>query len=768
MKVYLAEKKSQGHDLASVLNNNASFEDKKTYIKLGNNDVVTWCSGHLLTLATPEKYNPKFHSWNIDDLPILPESFIWEPIERVKYQLDTIKKLLDYADEVVICSDFDREGQLLAVNVLNHCHYSGKASRVKLTATDPTSIKRALDNIEDLDQTMSLYNSALARAKSDWIVGLNLTRLFTCLGRVSSNNNVINIGRVITPTINLVVERDYEIKNFKPRAYYELEAEVTVQSGTFKMRFEMPNELISEDGVHCFDSDKINAIFKDLQGKSLTIVNTESRQSTEHPPLPFSLSQLQIYASRKFDLNPMQVLNICQSLYDSRNKLTTYPRSDCQYLPESQLKDAPTIMENLDRDGSPLIKSLIAGSNLSLKSRAFSDKKMQNHSHNAIIPSLGAQNTSNLSDEELKIYNAIVLRYIAQFYPPASYDVVKIKAKCGEYSFIASGKILTAPGYRICFKDDLDVLDGEEDTNKIELQKLPPVKRGEVGYFKSLDIVTKSTRAPKRFDNASLIEAMTNVGRFVDDAENKKILDETYGLGTEPTRPVVIENMQKFGWIKIKNKYFEPTDKAVKTMLALPTTIKSPTMTALWEKALDSIANDNKEPVGFELAVSDWLKGVISSCLDEGHREKLIKMLGDISEVKAEQSFNCDKCASPLRLFDGRYGKFFKCTNKDCGQVYKEHKGKPLALYDELTAPKCPVCEAGLKAIKSKTNKIFWKCQNAQCGVLIPDMRGKPKPGEKCKECNKDTVFRFKGKNGFFKKCIACNTFVKTFDKDTK
>lgn len=749
MRVYLAEKKSQGHDLAEVLNGNKNYDDRKSYIVLRNQDVVTWCSGHLLTLAEPQYYDPRYKIWREADLPLFPHTWQWLPIERTKGQLHEIAKLLQHADEVVISSDFDREGQLLAVNVLKHCNYQGKALRIKLTATDHLSISRALEKIEDLDLTMPLYYSALARSHCDWLVGINLTRYFSCISHDQGSNEIVNIGRVITPTINLVVQRDEEIKNFKPQDYFEIEAQIAVQNGSFIAKWQPQESLCDSDG-HCKDRLKAEAIFNKLKGKNLTIVSVDHTKTQEFPPLPFSQSKLQIYAARHFDLSPQETLDLCQALYDSRHKLTTYPRTDCQYLPESQLADAPKILENLAKD--PKLSGIIAGCDLKRKSRAFSDKKMQGHPHNAIIPSLGEQKTAGLSPDEFKIYNIIRLFYIAQFYAPAEYAVLTIKATCEGENFIARGRTLIKPGFRVIFhKNELNELDSLEPQEQDQDNNFPKVGSGEKGFIQDLKFLAKKTRAPKHFDNASLIEAMSSVSKYIQDPELKKILKETNGLGTEPTRPVIINNMQKYGWIIERNKHFEATEKAIRIMQALPEDLKSAGMTALWESGLDEIANVNGDLESFESKICKWLESLIERCKNPVKRDEIAKLLV-LNSKPLGQVFKCEKCGQTLKRLKSVHGYFFKCES--CGQIYPDEKGKPQALYDPKTAPKCPYCQSPLKRLNGKKGHFF-KCQNEACSATFDDQRGKPVLPYKCPKCE-DFIIKYHGKYGDFYKCRKC------------
>lgn len=751
MKLYLAEKSSQGNELAQVLAQGLNMSKQKGYIELYNGDIVTWCSGHLLELATPDVYSEKLKTWDVNTLPFFPDNWKWQPIERTRSQLKVIASLLAQADEVVISSDYDREGQLLAINVLNYCNYIGPTYRLKLTATDPISIQRALDKVEPLEYTMGLYYSAVARSHADWLVGINLTRLFTCLARNQIFSEVVNIGRVITPTINLICNREEQIKNFKSRDFYEIEIDVSVQNGSFKAKWVPDDELLDDEG-HCFNIEAVQQVLNTIQHQKINILTVERTTSIEQPPLPFSQSKLQIFAARRFGFTAAKTLEICQTTYDK--KLTTYPRTDSQYIPESQLDDAPAILAKLAVD--PKITPLINGCNVMRKGKAFSDVKMKGHAHNALIPSLGDQDYSSLTQDEFKIYNIIRLYYIAQFYQPAEYNVLTITCQCNGYKFQAKGKTLVKPGYRIIFhEEDFDKNETvNSDNQQQNIDLFPNVNTGEQGFISNAAIQTKQTRAPKHFDEGSLIEAMSNIAKYTDNPEEKKILNDTHGLGTEPTRPAVIENLKKYGWITVTKNHFEATDKAYATMKALPNDIKSPSMTAIWENGLDSIANCNEQDgsIPFEANIKAWIENVFKRCKTAEAQQYIQKILSNCRT--SALAFKCQKCGAPLNQLKGQYGKFFICTNPDCKQKYNEKNGKPMPLYDPETAPKCPVCNSALKQFKGKYGN-FWKCQNMQCGLTLPDLRGKPSMPKECPHC-KGMVFRIKGQYGYYWACKQC------------
>lgn len=747
MRVYLAEKESQGYDLARVIDSN--FTTDKGCIRLSDGDVVTWGSGHLFALAEPDYYDPALKKWNVESLPILPTEFQWLPIDRVRKQLKIVSDLILDSDEVVVCSDYDREGQLIAKNILNYSGFSGSIKRIKLKALDHESIKRALDEMVDFDESISLYYSAVARSHSDWIVGINLTRLFSCL---ADCGEVINIGRVITPTINLICQRDETIRNFKPRDFYEVEADISVQNGSFKGKWVPDKSLLDPDG-HVLDQKAALAVVEAIKSQAIDISSVERTVSSENPPMLFSQAKLQAYAFRHFGFTTEKTLALTQSMYEK--KITTYPRTDCQFLPESQFAEASQILAKLSAD--PNIANVIRGCDLNKKPRAFNDKKMSGHAHNAIVPSLGEQNISVLTADEMKLYNIIRLHYIAQFYAPAQYDVLTIKAKCGDYEFIARGKTLTKSGYRVLFHsgeiDDTVQKSSSSDTAQ-DVSLLPNVNTGERGYVQNSNLLTKRTRAPKHYDEASLVDTMNAIEKYVDVEHDD--LEQELRLGTAATQPSIIENLKKYGWVNVVKDHFEATEKAFKTMSILPDDIKSPSMTALWELGLDNIVRNGDSSEEFERNIVLWLQDVFSRCKTQEAIDYIRKIV--TAKKSTEPVYYCEKCKSPLKLLKGKYGLFFICTNEQCKQIYKENNRKPLPLFNAETAPKCPQCGSPMKPGKSKFG-LFWKCQNEQCGMFLNDVHGKPQMPEKCPDCG-NFIFRHKGKFGYFWSCSSCKKII--------
>lgn len=723
MRVYLAEKKQQGEVIAAYLDKSVKIDrhDKATSYKLSNGDYVTWCEGHLYELAMPDFYDPNLKNWSLDNLPFRPSRWQLLPKERVRRLISVIDDLLSKCSEVVLCSDFDREGQYLGLNAIYESGYNGRILRAKITSLGKVELGRALNAIEDISLTMPLYYSALARAHADYLVGINLTRFFTCLGRNANYREKVNVGRVITPTIQLIVERDNEIAKFVAKSYYELEATLSTQNGSFKAKWQPPKEVLDAQG-YCLNYNNVKDVESAVKGKVLEIVNVEKKHTLQQPPLPFSLSDLQVYCGNHFKMTPSQVLEIAQKLYD--NQYTSYPRTDCSYIPESQHQDAVIILGKLANN--PAYTSDVNGCNVAIKSKAFSDAGMGDSSHNAIIPTTEDVNVARLSSDELKVYDIICKRYIAQFYVPAEYDCVVVTAKHGEHSFRAVGRVLTKQGYRIIFTDEL--LSDDTADNKEENAVIPPVNIGEKALASKTEILSKKTRAPKRYKQTTLVNTMKHVDLLVEDANQKAILKATKGIGTEATRAGIIKNLFDYGWVCEKDGYLYGTVKAHQLMAVIPKEIKSPVMTAMWEEKLNQIANRHGSADNFENEIYSWLGKLIAACMQQkavdyiSDKFKQIAVSSQSNDNTVTTDIICPLCSSPLKQITGKDSKkYWVCTNRDNCKFITNDK------FDKPVIERCVKCNGLLRQFKFNNSKDhFWKCQNEQCGAYYNDIAGSP------------------------------------------
>lgn len=472
-RLFVAEKPSLGRAIASGLGKGKSSEG---YISVGN-DVVTWCFGHILEQATPEDYDEKYHIWKMEDLPIVPSAWKLKVSKPAAKQFSVIKKLVKEADEIINAGDPDREGQLLVDEVLEFLGNKKTVKRILLNALDDKSVKDALNDLRDNSDFVGLKNSALARSRADWLIGMNLTRAYTIKMRSAGYAGTASIGRVQTPTLALVVRRENEIKDFRPVKHFSLQVDWQHPNGIISSIWQPKENIESlDDENRLLDKNVAEALLKKMQTApklSGQITKLQQIEKKEQPRLPYSLSSLQIDTGKKFGLSPQQVLDTMQNLYD--RKLTTYPRSDCDYLPENQTADINIILVNL-KDLSEDFVKMVEGADPKIRSKAWNDKKIS--AHHAIIPTRVKVDFSSLSDIEQKLYSLVARAYIAQFYPAHVYLATKIEVSCENEIFVAKGKTVKIMGWRSLYSsdpvDEKDNKDGED-----EQKNLPAVQENE-------------------------------------------------------------------------------------------------------------------------------------------------------------------------------------------------------------------------------------------------------------------------------------------------
>lgn len=574
MKLFLCEKPSQGRDIARIL----GAKQRSDGCLIGNGVTVTWGFGHLMEQESPEDYDIKYKKWTLDNLPIIPQQ--WKVVVKpaTKKQFTIIQKLLKKASSVVIATDSDREGEMIAREILESCKYRGAVSRLWLSALDDASIRKALVSLKPGEETESLYQAALGRARADWLVGMNLTRLYTLLGQQRGIQGVFSVGRVQTPTLRIIVDRDQQIAHFIPRNFWTLLVQLSWKNVPFYAQWIAPESVCDEER-RCINEPALQQVAADIRrtGKA-TVVSAETKRVKESAPLPFDLGTLQQVCSKKWGLGAQQVLDIAQSLYET-HKAATYPRTDCGYLPVSMLTEVPQVFNAL-RLSNPALKPLLDQCNIQQKSRVWNNDKIT--AHHAIIPTTQPADLSKMNDDETRVYDLICRRYIAQFLPVHEVDRTQIRLECAGHTLSANGNTVVVSGWKALFSDD------EHAENST--QSLPLLSQGAVCPIQDVETKAQKTRPPEHYTEGTLIAAMKNAARFVSDERLKQRLKESAGLGTEATRAGIIETLLRRGYIIKEKRHLIATDSARTLIAMLPDIIKDPGMTALWEQALDEIA----------------------------------------------------------------------------------------------------------------------------------------------------------------------------------
>ena len=591
MRLFIAEKPSLARAIADVLPKPHQRGDG--FIKCGDNDVVTWCVGHLLEQAEPDAYDPKFKQWRLEHLPIIPEKWQLLPRKEVKKQLSVVEELIHQADTLVNAGDPDREGQLLVDEVFSYANLAAekrdKILRCLISDLNPSAVEKAVKKLQPNRNFIPLATSALARARADWLYGINMTRAYTIRGRQTGYDGVLSVGRVQTPVLGLIVRRDLEIEHFQPKDFFEVVAWINPENKEEKTQ-EKSTALFSalwQPSKACEDyqDDDGRVLSKRLAENVVKRITNQPAEVTEYKdvreketaPLPYSLSALQIDAAKRFGMSAQVVLDTCQRLYET-HRLITYPRSDCRYLPEEHFAERHNVLNAISTHCAAyqVLPNVILTEQ---RNRCWNDKKVE--AHHAIIPT--AKNRPvNLTQEERNIYSLIARQYLMQFCPDAEYRKSKITLNIAGGTFIAQARNLQTAGWK-------ELLGKEDDTENQE-PLLPIVKKGQILHCEHGEVISKKTQPPKPFTDATLLSAMTGIARFVQDKELKKILRETDGLGTEATRAGIIELLFKRGFLTKKGRNIHSTETGRILIQALPDIATQPDMTAHWESQLTDIS----------------------------------------------------------------------------------------------------------------------------------------------------------------------------------
>lgn len=603
MKLYIAEKPSLGRAIAAALQLSIKGKQKnhKTHIELANGDVVSWCIGHILAQADPEDYDSELKKWRMETLPIIPQQWQLKPITRTRAQLTVLRKLTKQADEIIHAGDPDREGQLLVDEVIDYFKLSkAKKSNIKrllISDLNLPAVKRSLASLKPNSEFMPLSISALARSRADWLYGINLTRAYTLQGQKTGYNSVLSVGRVQTPLLGLVVRRDQEIANFVSKAFYQVQAHISLSKSediAFKAKWQPSKNCqpyCDEEGRVLLKSLAENVVRR-INDQPATVTNIDNNEKQQAAPLPFNLSQLQISAAKQFSMNAKLVLDVCQALYE-KHKLITYPRSDCRYLPKGQLKQAAGIISMLSKSSLPCNKQA-QGANKLLVSKAWNDKKIT--AHHAIIPSEKSPENINLNTFEKNIYLLIVRQYLVQFYPAYIYQQTKVTLLIAGGNFVSQAKTEKQLGWQVLFPRKSK----NKSTEQLEQeQTLPPLTSGQVIHCQQGELIEKNTSPPQAFTDATLLAAMTGISRYVSDAEIKKVLKDTDGLGTDATRAGIIDLLFKRGFLQRLGKSITATEVGKALINALPKLATLPDMTAQWEATLTAISEKKASYLNF-------------------------------------------------------------------------------------------------------------------------------------------------------------------------
>lgn len=607
MKLYIAEKPSLARAIAAALDKNPTKQ--QGYLQLNSGDRVTWCIGHLLSLAEPDEYDPRYKKWRLEDLPILPSNWRLKPKKQTHSQLKVIKQLIKKADQIVHAGDPDREGQLLVDEVI---HFAGISNlqrsniqRLLISDMNTSAVKRALASMQLNSAFSPLSRSALARSRADWLYGMNMSRAVTLSSKSKARQKVLSVGRVQTPVLGLVVERDRQIEQFQPKPFYQVIAQIAATAADQQAL--LTAQWQPSAACKPYQDEEGRVLSKPLAEKVQRAITQQPallEQLKQEPkklgaPLLFNLSALQIEASRQYKLSAQQVLDICQQLYE-KHKLITYPRSDCRYLPKEQLAQAAAILKHLQPQYADAVEA--KDIDTKLRSKAWNDAKVG--AHHAIIPTLRSVDKVTLNASEQRIYGLVAKQYVMQFMADYQYAQISAEFLIAGGTFLAKANVVQQLGWK--------QLAADKPKDGKQLAQLQALKQGQQYHCIGADLAEKMTQAPAPFTEATLLSAMTGIARYVTQADLKKILRETDGLGTEATRAGILELLIKRTFLIRQGRQIRATDLGKQLIGRLPASMTAPDMTAQWESRLTAISESKDSYQAFMSDLEAQIKQLLA------------------------------------------------------------------------------------------------------------------------------------------------------------
>ena len=666
----IAEKPSVARDIARVLKCSRKINGALE----GDKYIVTWALGHLVTLADPEGYDKKYKEWKMEDLPMLPKKMELVVIKQTSKQYNAVKTQLYRKDvnEIIIATDAGREGELVARWILEKANCHKPIKRLWISSVTDKAIREGFAHLQDGRKYNNLYAAAVSRAEADWLVGINATRALTC-----KHNAQLSCGRVQTPTLAMIAKREEEIRKFKPEEYYG----ITCTAGGITWTW----QDAKSGGYRSFSKDRINNLMQTINGHSLEIQKVDKTAKKTYAPGLYDLTELQRDANRRFGFSAKETLNIMQRLYEN-HKVLTYPRTDSRYIGSDVV---PTLKERLKACGVGPYKKL-AGP-LIMKpiktSKSFvDDKKVSDH--HAIIPTEQFVQLDHMTNEERKIYDLVVRRFLSVLYPPFEYDQTSLKASVEGETFVAKGKTVLSAGWKEVYEASAEEDDTEENTLKD--QTLPSMKQGEKYPIDRINLTTGKTKPPAYFNEATLLSAMENPVKYMEshDAKAAKTLGETGGLGTVATRADIIEKLFNSFLMEKRGQEIHITSKAKQLLELVPEDLKKPELTADWEMKLGNIAKGN-------LKKDVFLHDI------EGYTEELISQIKTGTGTFRHDNLTskkCPNCGKPMLAVNGKNARLLVCQDRECG--YRETIAR-------LSNARCPNCHKKMEIIKKGDEEMF-------------------------------------------------------------
>lgn len=667
--IVIAEKPSVARDIARVL----KCDKKGNGYLEGSKYIVTWALGHLVTLADPESYDVKYKQWNLEDLPMLPERLKLTVIKQTGKQFNAVKSQLLRKDvnEIIIATDAGREGELVARWIIDKVKMQKPIKRLWISSVTDKAIKDGFANLKPGKAYDNLYASAVARSEADWYIGLNATRALT-----TRFNAQLNCGRVQTPTVAMIASREDEIKHFKAQTYYGIEAQTAER---LKLTWQD-----TKGNSRSFNKEKTDAIVNKISKQNATVVDIDKKQKKSFAPGLYDLTELQRDANKIFGYSAKETLNIMQKLYE-QHKVLTYPRTDSRYISSDIVGTLP---ERLKACGvgeyRPLAHKVLQKPVKSNKS-FVDDSKVSDH--HAIIPTESYVNFSAFTDKERKIYDLVVKRFLAVLFPAFEYEQLTLRTKIGDETFIARGKTILHAGWKEVYENRFEDDDASDDVKE---QILPRIEKGDTLNIKLIVQTSGQTKAPARFNEATLLSAMENPTKYMD-TQNKQLADtlkSTGGLGTVATRADIIDKLFNSFLLEKRGKDIHITSKGRQLLDLVPEELKSPTLTGEWEQKLEAIAKGKLKKEVFISEMKNYTKEIVAE----------IKSIDKKYKHDNISTKSCPDCGKPMLEVNGKKGKMLVCQDRECG-----HRKN----VSRTTNARCPQCKKKLELRGEGAGQIF-------------------------------------------------------------
>ena len=674
----IAEKPSVARDIARVLGAN----QKNGGILEGKNYVVTWALGHLVTLADPEEYDRKYEKWEMATLPMLPKEMKLVVIRQTGRQFSVVKTQLFRKDigEIIIATDAGREGELVARWILEKAGCHKPIKRLWISSVTDKAIKEGFANLKDGHDYDNLYRAAVARAEADWLVGMNGTRALTC-----KYNAQLSCGRVQTPTLSMIAKREEEIRKFVPKEYFGISLETQDVKWTWRDE--------KTKSFRTFSRERAEQIKGRLENAALEITSVEKKAKKTMAPGLYDLTTLQREANLKYGFSAKETLNIMQRLYEN-HKVLTYPRTDSRYIGKDIV---PTIKERLKACGIGPYRKLagaLMNKPVQVNGSFVDDKRVSDH--HAIIPTEQFVQLNHMTNEERKIYDMVVRRFLAVLYPASQYEQVTMEAKVAGETFAASGKVIKSLGWKEVYEGgaDDDLEDEADDEKKLKDQRLPEMKTGTRLKILKTSLNTGKTKPPARFTEATLLAAMENPVKFMEtrDKEAVKTLGETGGLGTVATRADIIEKLFHSFMMEKKGNEIHITSKAKQLLELVPEDLKKPELTADWEMKLSQIAKGRIRQGDFLHQIRDYTCEIVDEIKTGEGTFRHDNLTNKV----------CPQCGKKLLAVNGKNSKMLVCQDRECG--YRE-------TISRTTNARCPKCHKRMEMyVKGKEETVVCQC----------------------------------------------------------